>query len=164
MGHGFDDPGSRSDGSGMLRDWWTKDSREHFDAQARVLVDQFNAYEPIAGTRIKGELTLGENIGDLGGMAIAYEAYRMNVDQAQGGNANAVIRAITTLADALGMETLAEGVEDEAQAEILRQEGCHQICPLYTSDAADDLLRVDLGGRRLLKKKKMIRLNTRTLR
>lgn len=76
MGHGFDDQGSRSDGSGMLRDWWTKDSREHFDAQSRVLVDQFNAYEPIAGTRIKGELTLGENIGDLGGMTIAYNAYR----------------------------------------------------------------------------------------
>jgi predicted metalloendopeptidase len=60
----------------MLRDWWTKDSRAHFDAQTRVLVDQFNAYEPIAGTRIKGELTLGENIGDLGGMTIAYNAYR----------------------------------------------------------------------------------------
>lgn len=48
-------------------------------------------------------------------------------DLTQGGNANAMIRAITTLADALGMETLAEAVEDEAQAEILRQEGCHQI-------------------------------------
>jgi endothelin-converting enzyme/putative endopeptidase len=87
MGHGFDDQGSRSDGSGMLRDWWTKDSREHFDAQARVLVDQFNAYEPIAGTRIKGELTLGENIGDLGGMAIAYNAYQKFLRDSHNGEA-----------------------------------------------------------------------------
>jgi endothelin-converting enzyme/putative endopeptidase len=87
MGHGFDDQGSRSDGKGMLRDWWTKDSREHFDAQTSVLVEQFNAYEPIAGTRIKGELTLGENIGDLGGMAIAYNAYRNFLKDSHNGEA-----------------------------------------------------------------------------
>lgn len=76
MGHGFDDQGSRSDGAGVLRDWWTKDSREHFEAQTRLLVDQYSVYEPLAGTNIKGELTLGENIGDLGGLAIAYHAYQ----------------------------------------------------------------------------------------
>jgi putative endopeptidase len=76
MGHGFDDQGSRSDGEGVMRDWWTDDSRQHFEAQTQVLVDQYNSYEPIAGTNINGELTLGENIGDLGGLSIALHAYQ----------------------------------------------------------------------------------------
>lgn len=68
-------------------------------------------------------------------------------DLAQGGNANAVIRAITTLADALGMETLAEGVEDAAQAEILRQEGCHQIQGYLLSRPIDaDAVHVFIAG------------------
>ncbi len=68
-------------------------------------------------------------------------------DLTQGGNANAVIRAITTLADALGMETLAEGVEDEAQAEILRQEGCHQIQGFLLSRPIDaDAVHVFIAG------------------
>ncbi len=76
MGHGFDDQGSRSDGKGVLRDWWTEGSRQHFDAQTRALVDQYDSYKPLMDTPINGELTLGENIGDLGGLAIAYTAYR----------------------------------------------------------------------------------------
>lgn len=76
MGHGFDDQGSRSDGKGVLRDWWTEDSRKHFETQTQELVGQYNNYEPIAGTRINGQLTLGENIGDLGGLTIAYNAYQ----------------------------------------------------------------------------------------
>ncbi|MCB1690663.1 MAG: M13 family metallopeptidase [Halioglobus sp.] len=76
MGHGFDDQGSRSDGKGVLRDWWTEDARNHFEERTADLVEQYNSYEPIAGTRINGQLTLGENIGDLGGLTIAYDAYR----------------------------------------------------------------------------------------
>lgn len=76
MGHGFDDQGSRSDGKGVLRDWWTPESRQQFEQRAKVLVDQYNAYEPIEGTKVNGQLTLGENIGDLGGLAIAYSAYQ----------------------------------------------------------------------------------------
>ena len=87
MGHGFDDQGSRSDGKGVLRDWWTEDSREHFETQTQVLVDQFNTYEPIAGTHINGQLTLGENIGDLGGLTIAYNAYQNYVNEAHDGEA-----------------------------------------------------------------------------
>ncbi|CAA0111554.1 Neutral endopeptidase [Halioglobus japonicus] len=76
MGHGFDDQGSRSDGKGVLRDWWTEDSRAHFETRTQKLVDQYDSYEPIAGTNINGQLTLGENIGDLGGLTIAYDAYQ----------------------------------------------------------------------------------------
>jgi endothelin-converting enzyme/putative endopeptidase len=87
MGHGFDDQGSRSDGKGVLRDWWSKDAREHFDNETGKLVQQYNAYEPLPGTRINGQLTLGENIGDLGGVTIAYTAYRHFLDQTSKGQA-----------------------------------------------------------------------------
>tara|TARA_R110002124_G_scaffold9222_10_gene47537 strand:+ start:4087 stop:6144 length:2058 start_codon:yes stop_codon:yes gene_type:complete len=87
MGHGFDDQGSRSDGNGVLRDWWTEESRAHFEAQTKVLVEQFNAYEPLPGTHIDGQLTLGENIGDLGGLTIAYHAYRNYLDDTHNGEA-----------------------------------------------------------------------------
>jgi endothelin-converting enzyme/putative endopeptidase len=76
MGHGFDDQGSRSDGDGVIRDWWTDESRKHFEEQAQGLVEQYSVYEPITGTNINGQLTLGENIGDLGGLSIAFHAYQ----------------------------------------------------------------------------------------
>jgi putative endopeptidase len=87
MGHGFDDQGSRIDGHGILRNWWTTDARAEFEVRTRALVEQFNGYEPISGTRINGQLTLGENIGDLGGLSIAYSAYRTYLANRQKGNA-----------------------------------------------------------------------------
>ena len=79
MGHGFDDEGRQFDATGKLRDWWTPQSAALYKAHAQKLVDQFNAYEPITGVHIKGELTLGENLGDLGGLEAAYAAYRRYV-------------------------------------------------------------------------------------
>ena len=79
IGHGFDDQGRKFDGSGKLRDWWTPESAKQYDARAKELVAQYNAYEPIPGVHIKGELTLGENLGDLGGLEVAYAAYRRYV-------------------------------------------------------------------------------------
>ena len=76
MGHGFDDEGRQFDATGKLRDWWTKESADRYTAHAQKLVEQFNGYEPIPGVHIKGELTLGENLGDLGGLEAAYAAYR----------------------------------------------------------------------------------------
>jgi len=87
MGHGFDDQGSRSDGKGVLRDWWSKDARGHFDSRTKTLVSQFSDYEPLAGTAINGQLTLGENIGDLGGLSIAYTAYRDYLEEHSAGKA-----------------------------------------------------------------------------
>jgi endothelin-converting enzyme/putative endopeptidase len=68
IGHGFDDQGRKFDGSGKLRDWWTPESAKKYDAHANELVKQYDAYEPIPGVHIKGQLTLGENLGDLGGL------------------------------------------------------------------------------------------------
>ena len=79
IGHGFDDQGRKFDGKGQLRDWWTDASAKLYAAQAQKLVAQYDAYEPIPGVRIKGELTLGENLGDLGGLEIAYAAYKRYV-------------------------------------------------------------------------------------
>ena len=82
IGHGFDDQGSQYDGSGLLRNWWGEEDRTAFEALAARLVAQFDALSPSAapGHNVNGKLTLGENIGDLGGLAIAYKAYRISLD------------------------------------------------------------------------------------
>jgi len=87
MGHGFDDQGSKSDANGVLRNWWTEASRERFEQMTGALVEQYNAFEPLPGMNVNGNLTLGENIGDLGGLAIAYHAYHMYLDEHHGGEA-----------------------------------------------------------------------------
>lgn len=79
IGHGFDDQGSRYDGDGNLRNWWTDADRAGFEERTRVLVEQYNQFEPLPGLFVNGELTLGENIGDLGGAAIALRAYEMSL-------------------------------------------------------------------------------------
>ena len=77
MLHGFDDQGSRFDAQGNLRDWWTGEDRKHFDARTAKLVEQFDAYVPIDDLHINGKLTLGENIADLGGLQVAWDAFRL---------------------------------------------------------------------------------------
>ena len=79
IGHGFDDQGRRFDGDGKLRDWWKPADETEFQKRAKLLVDQFNSFSPIAGMNVNGELTLGENIGDLGGLSIAYRAYKISL-------------------------------------------------------------------------------------
>ena len=82
MGHGFDDQGSKSDGTGMLRNWWTDEDREAFDELGNALVEQYNQFCPLddGETCINGRLTLGENIGDVGGLSLAYRAYKLSLD------------------------------------------------------------------------------------
>ncbi len=77
IGHGFDDKGSTCDGDGMLRDWWSEDDREAFDERAQQLIAQYDVLSPEGadGVRVNGELTVGENIGDLGGLGIAWKAW-----------------------------------------------------------------------------------------
>ncbi len=87
IGHAFDDQGSRSDGDGRLRDWWTPKSRAEFEKRTAGLVGQFDQSEPVPGTRINGRQNLGENIGDLGGLSVAHAAYRKYVADRQGGKA-----------------------------------------------------------------------------
>ncbi len=74
ISHGYDDQGRRFDADGNLNDWWTEADAKEFEGRAEKLVDQYGAYEPLVGKKVNGRLTLGENIADLGGTSIAYEA------------------------------------------------------------------------------------------
>ena len=77
MGHGFDDQGSKSDWQGVQRNWWTDADRANFESQADALAEQYSQFEPVPGYFIDGRFTLGENIGDVGGLSLAYRAYKM---------------------------------------------------------------------------------------
>jgi putative endopeptidase len=82
IGHGFDDQGSKYDGDGNMNDWWTDQDREEFEARTKKLISQYDAFEPamLPGQHVNGALTIGENIGDLGGLTIAYKAYEIALD------------------------------------------------------------------------------------
>jgi len=79
ISHGFDDRGSQFDGDGNLRDWWTAEDRQRFNAKTKALIAQYDAFEPIPGYHVNGALTLGENIADNSGLAIAYKAYHLSL-------------------------------------------------------------------------------------
>lgn len=79
ISHGFDDQGSQFDELGNMRNWWTAEDHKHFKAKTQALVEQYNRYEPITGYHVNGELTLGENIADNSGLAIAYKAYQISL-------------------------------------------------------------------------------------
>ena len=89
--HGFDDQGRRSDGEGNLRDWWTAEDAAQFEARAQRMIDQYDQIEALPDMHVQGALTLGENIGDLGGLTVAYRAYQHSL----GGEPAAVIDGFT---------------------------------------------------------------------
>ena len=91
IGHGFDDQGSQYAGDGNLRNWWTEQDRAKFKMRTDMLVKQYGAFSPLPGYKVNGELTLGENIGDNSGIAIAYKAYKLSL----GGKAAPVIDGLT---------------------------------------------------------------------
>jgi len=91
ISHGFDDQGSQYDGDGNLRNWWTDEDHRRFDAKTKALVAQYDAYEPVKGYHVNGALTLGENIADNSGLAIAFKAYRLSL----GGRPAPVIDGLT---------------------------------------------------------------------
>ena len=82
IGHGFDDQGSKIDGTGKLTDWWDPADREAFEARTKLLIEQYNELVPAEtpGQHVNGSLTIGENIGDLGGLGIAWKAYLLSLD------------------------------------------------------------------------------------
>ncbi len=80
ISHHFDDQGRKFDMNGNLADWWTPEDVTRFDALAKRVVDQYGSYEPLPGKKVNGELTLGENIADLAGATIAYDAYKMSLN------------------------------------------------------------------------------------
>ena len=91
MGHGFDDQGSKSDFAGIQRNWWTDADRAAFDQRTKALGAQYAAYCPLPGQCVNGALTMGENIGDLGGVSMAYTAYKLRL----GGKPAPVVDGLT---------------------------------------------------------------------
>jgi putative endopeptidase len=81
IGHGFDDQGAKYDGDGNLRNWWTAEDKKEFEKRTKMLIEQYNAFEPeqLPGQHVNGALTVGENIGDLGGLTIAHKAYTISL-------------------------------------------------------------------------------------
>jgi len=80
MGHGFDDQGRKSDGDGVQRDWWTAEDATAYEGRAKALADQYSQFEPLPGENLDGNLGLGENIGDLTGVTMAYDAYKRSLN------------------------------------------------------------------------------------
>ena len=80
MGHGFDDQGSKSDFAGIQRNWWTDQDRTNFEVLTAALATQYGEFEPVLGYFIDGNFTLGENIGDVGGLSLAYRAYKISLN------------------------------------------------------------------------------------
>lgn len=83
ISHGFDDSGSKYDGRGNLRNWWTENDEKEFVKRSDQLIRQYDAYEPLPGINLNGKFTLGENIGDLGGLSVAYTAYKLSLEGKQ---------------------------------------------------------------------------------
>jgi putative endopeptidase len=85
IGHGFDDQGSKFDGNGNMNDWWTAADRAEFEKRAHKLIEQYNGFSPpqVPDQHVNGALTIGENIGDLGGLTIGYKAYKRSLGGAK---------------------------------------------------------------------------------
>ena len=110
IGHGFDDQGSQYDGDGKLNNWWTDEDRRNFEARTKALIDQYNSFvplqlaekyadEPDKAPHVNGALTIGENIGDLGGVNIALKAYAFALGKAEGKTEDGSPAAIKALLD-----------------------------------------------------------------
>ena len=80
VGHAFDQRGRRFDGLGLAKDWWTREDEQAFEKRARVLVEQYSGYMVLPGEPVNGVTTIGENIGDVGGLAVAVRAYRLSLN------------------------------------------------------------------------------------
>jgi predicted metalloendopeptidase len=150
ISHGFDDAGSQYDGDGNLRDWWTTEDHARFDAKTKALVGQFDAYSPLPGYSVNGKLTLGENIADLSGLAIAYKAYRLSL----GGKEAPVIDGMT--GDQRFFLSYAQGerskVRDEQQIVYIKSDPHSPDMfrvngPLSNLDAFYDTYKVEDGDR-----------------
>ena len=114
--HGFDDEGRKTDGEGRLRNWWTPEDATKFEAAAKVLGTQYSSYEPVPGQHINGELTMGENIADLGGLLVALDAYHLSL----GGKPAPVIDGLT--GDQRFFLAYAQSWRDKRRDEAIRQQ------------------------------------------
>ena len=119
MLHAFDDQGSKFDARGNLADWWTSEDRQRFEARTAALVTQFDAYVPVDSLHVNGHLTLGENIADLGGVLIAYDAFKSTPEgkAAPAGGANADQRFFVAFARSWREQQRREQLQRQVQSD-----------------------------------------------
>ena len=130
ISHAFDDSGSQYDGNGNLREWWTSEDHKRFTDKTKALVAQFDAYSPVPGYFVNGKLTLGENIADLSGLAIAYKAYKLSL----GGKEPPVIDGLT--GDQRFFLNYAQSHREKTRDEI-------QVVIIKTDPHSPDMFRVN---------------------
>ena len=116
MTHGFDDEGRKFDGTGALANWWTEEDGKKFEARAKVLGAEFDAYQPFPGAHVNGSLTMGENIADLGGLLVALDAYHRSL----GGKPAPVIDGLT--GDQRFFLAYAQGWRDKSREDAMREQ------------------------------------------
>ena len=116
MTHGFDDEGRKFDGTGALANWWTEEDGKKFEARAKVLGAEFDAYQPFPGAQVNGSLTMGENIADLGGLLVALDAYHRSL----GGKPAPVIDGLT--GDQRFFLAYAQGWRDKSREDAMREQ------------------------------------------
>lgn len=159
--HGFDDQGRKIDENGQARDWWTKEDAERYKALSAELGKQYAAYEAAPGAFINGELTMGENIGDLSGLEVAYDAYKMSL----GGKPAPVIDGLTgdqrfflAFAQAWRGKAREDAIKMQLASDPHSPERFRVIGPLRNLDAWYQAFNVQPGSKYYLPPEKRVRL------
>lgn len=160
LSHGFDDSGAQYDGDGNLNNWWTDEDKSKFSDATEALVAQFEAYEPIPGVFVNGRFTLGENIGDLGGVAIAFDALKMYLDDH--GNPDEIDgftqaqRFFLSWATIWRTKTTEEFVINQVRTDPHSPAQYRAVGPLMNVDAFHEAFNIQEGDRLFLPKDKRI--------
>lgn len=160
LSHGFDDSGSQYDGDGNLNNWWTEIDKTKFDEATSALAAQFEAYEPIPGVFVNGRFTLGENIGDLGGVSVAYEALEMYLnDKGNPGEIDGFTqqqRFFLSWATIWRTKTTEEFVVNQVKTDPHSPAQYRAIGPLVNVDAFYEAFDIKAGDKLFVPKEKRI--------
>ena len=160
LSHGFDDSGSQYDGNGNLNNWWTDEDRAEFEEATNALVAQFEAYEPVSGVYVNGRFTLGENIGDLGGVSVAYDALQLYLKEK--GNPGAIDgfsqnqRFFLSWATIWRTKTTEQFVVNQVKTDPHSPAQYRAVGPLVNVDAFYEAFDINEGDKLYLPKEKRI--------
>jgi len=159
--HGFDDQGRKIDENGAVRDWWTKEDATRFKALTASLGAQYSSYEAAPGVFINGDLTMGENIGDMSGLEVAYEAYKM----ALGGKQPPVVDGLTgdqrfflSYAQAWRGEQRDDAIKTQVASDPHSPRRYRIIGPLRNLDAWYDAFKIDPSSKFYIPPEKRVRI------
>ena len=164
ISHSFDDQGAKFDATGRLANWWTDADLEHFQGVGQQLVEQYDAYEPLDGLHINGQLTLGENIADLAGLAATYDAYRASLEAEEPGLTDGLTDGLT--GDQLFFLAYAQAWRSKMREPILRQRlvgdshspGEYRVATVRNLDAWYDAFDVTDGQAMFLPEQARVRV------